>query len=71
MKIRKAALAFIALALATPLLLANPIKDRDHEKHKHEAVAVPEGGSTLAYLLISGTIAGYALLRKRRSPESN
>ena len=54
----------VLLTLSLPLWANHPDK---HKKHDHDpAVAVPEGGETMAYLLVSGAaIAGVLVLRKR------
>lgn len=68
MKTLKATLLLLALSL--PLWSANhPDEHRHrHEKKDHDKediVAVPEGGNTITYLLISGAaIAGVLVLRK-------
>lgn len=65
MKTLKATLLLLALSL--PLWAAN---DPDkHKKHDHDpAVAVPEGGVPLAYVLVSGAaIVGVLVARKRLS----
>jgi fumarate reductase subunit D len=63
MKTLKATLLLVTLSL--PLWAANhPDK---HKKPDHDpAVAVPEGGKAIAYLLVSGAaIAGVVVLRRR------
>jgi hypothetical protein len=76
MKTLKATLLLLALSL--PLWAANhPAEHRNRpEKKGHEndnIVAVPEGGNTITYLLVSSAaIAGVLVLRKRSlSPDVN
>ena len=63
----------LLLAILLPTFLwAHPDPNRDRDRHcrpewdKHCAVAVPEGGSSLAYLALSGTLVLGAIALKRR-----
>jgi hypothetical protein len=57
----------LLLTLSLPLWAAN--KPDKPNKHDHDpAVAVPEGGAPLAYVLVSGAaIIGVLVVRKRLS----
>jgi hypothetical protein len=62
MKTLKATL--LVLALSLPLWANKPDKPKKHDP----AVAVPEGGAPLAYVLVSGAaIIGVLVVRKRLS----